>query len=145
MYYSALDTILRVEAKQNEIRALIMARNELAMYISKQRKVPKHLPEGNRPVEILRKSVVKKEMLKEEKREEKLETEVEEAFLPPTIDNMRDCKMCYAVESCMLYRKVSILLFSRVLVLHDYYRSSTRYLKTPKTLLLSFMRSIQVI
>ncbi|OWZ43190.1 DNA replication ATP-dependent helicase Dna2 [Cryptococcus neoformans C23] len=106
LYYSALDTILRVEAKQNEIRALIMARNELAMYISKQRKVPKHLPEGNRPVEILRKSVVKKEMLKEEKREEKLETEVEEAFLPPTIDNMRDCKMCYAVESCMLYRKV---------------------------------------
>ncbi|OWZ77552.1 DNA replication ATP-dependent helicase Dna2 [Cryptococcus neoformans Bt85] len=106
LYYSALDTILRVEAKQNEIRALIMARNELAMYISKQRKVPRHLPDGDRPVEILRRGVVKKEMLREDKREEKLETEVEEAFLPPTIDNMRDCKMCYAVESCMLYRKV---------------------------------------
>lgn len=88
-----------------------MARNELAMYISKQRKVPRHLPDGDRPVEILRRGVIKKEMLREEKREEKLETEVEEAFLPPTIDNMRDCKMCYAVESCMLYRKVSILLF----------------------------------
>lgn len=123
-----------------------MARNELAMYMSKQRKIPKHLPKGDRPVEILRGGVVKKEVLKEEKREEELEAEVEEAFLPPTIDNMRDCKMCYAVESCMLYRKVRCsTYFFRALVLHDYHRPSTRYLKTPKTLLLSCTRSIQVI
>lgn len=145
MYYSALDTILRVEAKQNEIRALIMARNELAMYMSKQRKVPKHLPEDDRPVEILRGGVVKKELLKEEKEEKELEAEVEEVFLPPTLDNMRDCRMCYAVESCMLYRKVSVLSSFRVSVLHDYHRPSIRYLKTPKTLLLSFTRSIRVI
>lgn len=122
-----------------------MARNELAMYMSKQRKVPKHLPDDDRPVEILRGGVVKKELLKEGKEEKELEGEVEEAFLPPTLNNMRDCKMCYAVESCMLYRKVSVLFSFRASVLHDYHRPSIRYLKTPKTLLLSFTRSIQVI
>lgn len=122
-----------------------MARNELAMYMSKQRKVPKHLPENDRPVEILRGGVVKKELLRDEKEEKELEGEVEEAFLPPTLDNMRVCKMCYAVESCMLYRKVSVLFSFRASVLHDYHRPSIRYLKTPKTLLLSFTRSIQVI
>jgi DNA replication ATP-dependent helicase Dna2 len=35
------------------------------------------------------------------------ETAIEDlAYLPPTIDNARECKMCYAVDSCMLYRKV---------------------------------------
>lgn len=30
-----------------------------------------------------------------------------ESFLPPTIDSARECKNCYAVDTCMLYRKVS--------------------------------------
>jgi DNA replication ATP-dependent helicase Dna2 len=82
LYYSQLDSILRVEARPNEIRALIMARNELAGWMSKRRTLAQPRP----------------------KREE---TAIEDlAFLPPTIDNARECKMCYAVDSCMLYRKV---------------------------------------
>jgi len=45
--------------------------------------------------------------------------EVEEqkpSFLPPTIDNDWECKRCYQVDSCMLYRKVSrLVLFPSLL------------------------------
>ncbi|WVF72768.1 hypothetical protein IAT40_007586 [Kwoniella sp. CBS 6097] len=87
LYYSQLDSILRVEAKTNEIRALIIARNELADWLSRKRSLPKSIPADSfssspRGIE-----------------------DVEEAFLPPTIDHSRECKTCYAVDSCMLYRK----------------------------------------
>ncbi|KAK6910521.1 hypothetical protein I203_104553 [Kwoniella mangroviensis CBS 8507] len=86
LYYSQLDSILRVEAKQNEIRALIIARNELADWLSKKRRVPKPPTSSSddmvKPIE-----------------------DVEEAFLPPTIDHTKECRSCYAVDSCMLYRK----------------------------------------
>lgn len=32
---------------------------------------------------------------------------MDEPFLPPTIDDERTCKRCYALDTCMLYRKVS--------------------------------------
>jgi DNA replication ATP-dependent helicase Dna2 len=37
---------------------------------------------------------------------------MEEPFLPPTIDDERTCKRCYALDTCMLYRKVSSPLHS---------------------------------
>jgi DNA replication ATP-dependent helicase Dna2 len=86
LYYSQLDSILRVEARPNEIRALIMARNELAAWMSKRRSLD--LP----PLPSSR---------------EREAADVEDlTYLPPTIDNARECKMCYANDSCMLYRKV---------------------------------------
>ncbi|WVR07485.1 hypothetical protein IAU60_004527 [Kwoniella sp. DSM 27419] len=86
LYYSQLDSILRVEAKPNEIRALCIARNELADWLSKKRRVPKEAP-GVSPTNA---SPV---------------DDLEDAFLPPTLDNPRECRTCYAVDSCMLYRK----------------------------------------
>ncbi|WWC90742.1 uncharacterized protein L201_005679 [Kwoniella dendrophila CBS 6074] len=88
LYYSQSDTILRVEAKQNEIRALIIARNELADWLSKKRRVPKEKPPTT------------------DNLVNKVE-DVEEAFLPSTIDHSRECRSCYAVDSCMLYRKIN--------------------------------------
>ncbi|OCF42705.1 DNA replication ATP-dependent helicase Dna2 [Kwoniella heveanensis CBS 569] len=87
LYYSQLDSILRVEAKANEIRALIIARNELADWLSKKRSLPKAIPTDSYSSGW---SAV---------------DDVEEAFLPPTIDHARECKTCYAVDSCMIYRK----------------------------------------
>ncbi|ORY35636.1 putative DNA replication helicase dna2 [Naematelia encephala] len=81
LYYSQLDSILRVEARPNELRALIIARNELAAFLSVKRSVPKSPTETAAPENI------------------------EEAFLPPTIDNPKECRKCYSVDSCMLYRK----------------------------------------
>lgn len=34
------------------------------------------------------------------------EKDLEEPFLPPTIDDERICKKCYALDTCMLFRKV---------------------------------------
>lgn len=34
-----------------------------------------------------------------------------ESFLPPTIDSPRECKTCYAVDTCMLFRKVQSRFF----------------------------------
>nr|ODN98785.1 DNA replication ATP-dependent helicase Dna2 [Cryptococcus depauperatus CBS 7855] len=105
LYYSQLDTILRVEAKQNEIRALIMVRNELVSWLSVRRKVPCSLPDDGM-TEVVGTDLVKRETKLESNHDTHIVEKMEKAFLPPTIDNPRDCKGCYAVESCMLYRKV---------------------------------------
>lgn len=83
LYYSKLDSILRVEARPNEIRALIMARNELAAWMSKRRTITR--PDTPPQPEAIE----------------------DAGYLPPTINHARECKSCYAVDSCMLYRKVS--------------------------------------
>jgi len=90
LYYSQLDSVLRVEARPNEIRALIVARNELAHFLAKKRS----LDDGAMTVSTLSDTVGE---------DPDHETK---SFLPPTIDNRRECKMCYAVDTCMLYRKV---------------------------------------
>ena len=59
-----------------------MARNELALWMAKKRSLA---PNEATP---------------------KIDME-DATFLPATIDNARECKMCYANDSCMLYRKVS--------------------------------------
>ncbi|ORX38549.1 AAA domain-domain-containing protein, partial [Kockovaella imperatae] len=83
LYYSQLDSFLRVEAKANEITALIMTRNDLANYLAKQRTTEAEL--GT---------------------QYSYDTEIEDtAFLPPTIDHPKECRTCYAVDTCMLYRK----------------------------------------
>lgn len=83
LYYSQLDTILRVEAKQNEIRALICTRNELASHLSHKR----YLTKDGASLESR-----------------------DAAFLPAPNDHPKECRKCHAVDSCMLYRKVSLPL-----------------------------------
>lgn len=90
LYYSQLDTILRVEARPAEIRALISARNELASYLVKSRKLASKAANLELGIPAT-----------------PSQPDLEDNFLPPTIDSARECKTCYAVDSCMLYRKVS--------------------------------------
>lgn len=115
LYYSQLNSILRVEAKPNEIRALIIARNELAGYLSAKRKVPSSWMVA--PSLPLRRGIQSDTSEFHAKADP--ETDIEDTgtgqFLPATIDNPRECRSCYAVDSCMLYRKVMIFhLVSRV-------------------------------
>ncbi|KAL1411310.1 DNA replication endonuclease-helicase Dna2 [Vanrija albida] len=77
LYYSQKDTIILVEAKANEVRALIQTRNELADWMARER-VPPPKEEPNA---------------------------LAVPFMPPTIDNPTDCDRCYASDACMLYRK----------------------------------------
>lgn len=86
LYYTQSDDVIRVPAARNELKALIMARNELAGYIVR------------RKVKVDSDDDVKSpggHWLSGE------------PFLPPTIDNERVCGRCYSSDACMLYKKVS--------------------------------------
>lgn len=110
LYYSQMNSILRVEAKVNEIRALILARNELASHLAQKRTVATSstfdhprgsagVLQGDFDVSNARESPVKDDLNLEDI-----------PFLPPSIDNPKECRTCYAVDSCMLYRKVRFIV-----------------------------------
>lgn len=80
LYYTQSEEVVRVPAARNEIRSLMVARNDLASYM--MRRVGSH------------------------KKDRGEHGNIEEPFLPPTIDDDWACGKCYAVDSCMLYRKV---------------------------------------
>ncbi|KAG6902436.1 hypothetical protein C0995_016615 [Termitomyces sp. Mi166 len=78
LYYTQSEEVIRVPAGRNEIRGLIIARNEMAAYMTRRNGTA--VPEEGT-------------------------VSVTEPFLPPTIDDERACKKCYALDTCMLYRK----------------------------------------
>jgi DNA replication ATP-dependent helicase Dna2 len=69
-----------VEARATEVRALIMTRNELAQWMARDRSAPAK------------------------------DVEVEDAFLPETLDRPSDCKRCFSADACMLYRRVGVII-----------------------------------
>lgn len=83
LYYSQRDAVVLVDARANEVRALMMARNELADWMVRPR------------------------ITREVATQDEEGDSVEDAILPETIDRMTECKNCYASDLCMLYRKVS--------------------------------------
>lgn len=80
LYYSKSGELHRISRSRNEVRSLIIGRNELAHYL--------------RPATAqLRKAKVE-------------EAAVDAApVLPPTIDSEHKCRRCYAVDGCMLFRR----------------------------------------
>lgn len=85
LYYTQTEEVVRVPVVRNELRGLIMARNDLAGYMMRRHRVDEgRATSGN--IE-------------------------DEPFLPPTIDDERVCKRCFVMDTCMLYRKVRF--FSR--------------------------------
>src|SRR5258708_726486 len=89
LYYTHSKEILRVSAARNEVRGLMVARNEMASYMVRR---SNHVKPKRQEVSI-----------------ESLGTEVAKPFLPETINDDWTCSKCYAVDSCMLYRKVRCL------------------------------------
>ena len=81
LYYTRSDEVVRVPAVRNEVRALLVARNEMAAYMMRRMRGGKTGGEGVPDVE---------------------------AFLPPTIDDAWQCGKCFALDTCMLYRKVCV-------------------------------------
>lgn len=81
LYYTQHDEVVNVPSSHHEVRGLLSARNDMAAYMMRRMRVPKRGAESDE------------------------EPPVEEAFLPPTIDDERVCKRCYALDTCMLYRK----------------------------------------
>ncbi|KAF8326832.1 AAA domain-containing protein [Cantharellus anzutake] len=85
LYYTQSKEILRVQAARNEIRGLIVARNEMALYMTARTYL-----KSPRVDEITAEPVLPPNP---------------KPFLPPTINDEWTCSKCYAVDSCMLYRK----------------------------------------
>lgn len=85
LYYTQSEEVVRVGVRWNEVRGLVMSRNEVVGYLVRR-------AEGGA-------GKVK-------------EVEKKDPVLPPTIDDERMCKQCYALDACSLYRKVcsSLLL-----------------------------------
>ncbi|KAH9949710.1 Dna2-domain-containing protein [Amylocystis lapponica] len=91
LYYTQSDTVVRVPAARNEVRALLATRNEMAGYMMRRMRVtgaPKH-------------AVAKLE----ESGEDVRSLPEAEPFLPETIDDSWACGNCFALDTCMLYRK----------------------------------------
>ncbi|TEB08749.1 Dna2-domain-containing protein [Coprinellus micaceus] len=94
LYYTQSDTVVRVPRTRNEIRGLVVARNQLASYTIKR---------IGREGDIRKK---RREELEQEERQGDIE-EIgmgAEPFLPPPIDSEHACKKCYTLDTCMLYR-----------------------------------------
>ncbi|SNX86387.1 related to DNA2 - DNA helicase [Melanopsichium pennsylvanicum] len=80
LYYSKSGELHRISRSRNEVRSLVIGRNELAHYL-------RH--DAGR--------------LRKPDRSEIAEEAVQ--VLPPTIDNEHKCRRCYAVDGCMLFRR----------------------------------------
>ena len=81
-YYTQSEEVVRVPAARNEVRALMVSRNEMAGYMMTRMRDRRQL------------------------KTEKDLSDVEN-FLPPTVDDARTCGKCFMLDTCMLYRKVS--------------------------------------
>lgn len=98
LYYTQSEEVIRVPAARNEIRGLVIARNQMASYMIRRGKPRKRRtqPEGNKSSRVI--PGVEDEI-------HEVEFEPEEPFLPPTLDDARVCGRCYALNNCMLYRR----------------------------------------
>ena len=78
LYYTQKDEVVMVRTNRNEVRGLLIARNEMANSM------------------VRRDDDIKKSNAFSDVKD----------FLPETIDDPWLCNRCYAVDICMLYRKV---------------------------------------
>jgi DNA replication ATP-dependent helicase Dna2 len=101
LFYTQSEEVVRVPAARNDVKGLIAARNEMAVYMMRRTQKSNHRSTGDGT----------------------RVPETAEPFLPPTIDDQRVCKRCYALDTCMLYRKVCIL-FEIVPDIHSTFRRS---------------------
>lgn len=86
LYYTQSEEVVRVPAARNEIRALVIARNEMALYMMRRA--------GDKSAN-------------NDHADNATNTDIEaDLFLPQTIDDARICGKCYTLDACMLYRKV---------------------------------------
>ncbi|KAK7689454.1 hypothetical protein QCA50_007246 [Cerrena zonata] len=98
LYYTQSEEVIRVPAARNEIRGLVIARNEMASHMMRRGKPRKRKlqPGEDKP---------SRHLSTPEDDTKEVEFEPEEPFLPPTIDNARICGRCFSLDNCMLYRK----------------------------------------
>ncbi|EPQ56685.1 hypothetical protein GLOTRDRAFT_75513 [Gloeophyllum trabeum ATCC 11539] len=114
LFYTHTEEVVKVPAARLELKGLILARNEIAGYM-----VRRHRVVG-----------VKRAQNTGHQAGDDLDSE---SFLPPTIDDERTCKRCYALDTCMLYRKAVERVEDHSSPIADIYALKTAHL-TPTQL-----------
>jgi DNA replication ATP-dependent helicase Dna2 len=108
LYYtqSGGGEVVRVPRGRNEVRGLIVIRNELVGYM--WRRVRRKKGDINKAragdLDVDMEDIIPLSSLDPVKSSKDNEPE-EEPFLPPPIDDERACKRCYALDTCLLFRK----------------------------------------
>ncbi|KAF4610251.1 hypothetical protein D9613_010517 [Agrocybe pediades] len=109
--------VVRVPRGRNEVRGLIGVRNELAAWVWKRvrkgkgRETVKEEVEEEEEasmdvdIEDMRAAGASAKTGAATNQAQEEEEGEEEPFLPPPIDNERECKRCYALDTCLLFRK----------------------------------------
>ncbi|KAF9479182.1 Dna2-domain-containing protein [Pholiota conissans] len=95
LFYSQSEAgdVVRVPRGRNEIRALIGVRNELAAWAWRRVRKRKGRDEENMDMDV-----------DGPKKTEPTQEDIEH-FLPAPIDDERACTRCYALDTCLLFRK----------------------------------------
>ncbi|KAJ6559180.1 DNA replication factor Dna2-domain-containing protein [Mycena vulgaris] len=105
LFYTQSEEVVRVPAARNDVKGLIGARNEMAMYMMRRIQKSDHRKDGDRtPLQTI------------------------ETFLPPTIDDERICKRCFALNTCMLYRKAVENVVDKDSAIADIYDLKTSHI-----------------
>ncbi|CAE6383406.1 unnamed protein product [Rhizoctonia solani] len=95
LYYTQKDEIIQVHPARNEIRGLMVGRNELAASIMYHRELKaSETSDPHAPATPLTQPPTQPE----------LATFKNDIFLPPPIDENYQCSKCYVKDACVLYR-----------------------------------------
>ena len=86
LWYTTANSLIRVTPARNEIRGLLISRNNLSVYMTHRE-----------PSKFLR-------MLNNEDTNNDV-NDIEDVILPPTVDNDHSCPRCFMVDSCMLFKR----------------------------------------
>lgn len=100
LFYTSINEITRVRAVNAELRQLIIARNHLASYIHKRA-----IDSEAVPITPTQSSITDGMPLSPHFDGDLPVMDIERTLLPEPIDDAQTCSRCYAVDSCMLYRK----------------------------------------
>ncbi|QRW20864.1 DNA replication ATP-dependent helicase Dna2 [Rhizoctonia solani] len=95
LYYTQKDEIIQVHPARNEIRGLMVGRNELAASIMYHRELK--VSETSNPHTPATPPTQPPTQLE-------LASSKDEIFLPPPIDENYQCSKCYVKDACVLYR-----------------------------------------
>jgi DNA replication ATP-dependent helicase Dna2 len=97
LYYTRSGDMHRVRRTRNEVRGLIVGRNELAFWMKRDSKDEEEIGDQRR-IALARANGG-------DAAQELQEADEGNTALPPTIDNERECNRCFVQDGCMLYRR----------------------------------------
>lgn len=89
LYYMQSNDLVHVNLAHHEVRGLLITRNDLVSFSVSHRDVPDVDTDSSLASGGLRIAKVAE-------------------ILPPTINDKQVCSRCYAVQSCMVYKKVTV-------------------------------------